>query len=113
MQGIALLQMLQRERRTGTGAQKTFEPHPVGGLDTHRAIHRAIHREAAVVRPGAHLCGVIFVDLPTFDEGAQDAGSHAGLGRGYALSGDAARDQLLPVARTVYEELNAPALKGA
>ena len=33
-------------------------------------------------------------------------------GRGYALSGDVTREELLPVARTVYEELNAPALKG-
>ena len=33
-------------------------------------------------------------------------------GRGYALSGDVTRAELLPVARTVYEELNAPPLKG-
>ncbi len=33
-------------------------------------------------------------------------------GRGYALSGDVTREELLPVARTVYEELNAPAVKG-
>ena len=31
------------------------------------------------MRPGAHLGGVIFVDQPTFDEGAQDAGSHPSL----------------------------------
>ena len=33
-------------------------------------------------------------------------------GRGYALSGDVTREELLPVARSVYEELNAPATKG-
>ena len=31
------------------------------------------------MRPGAHLAGVIFVDEPTLDEGAQDMGSHARL----------------------------------
>ena len=33
-------------------------------------------------------------------------------GRGYALSGDVTREELLPVARSVYEELNAPPLRG-
>ena len=33
-------------------------------------------------------------------------------GRGFALSGDVTREELLPVARSVYEELNAPATKG-
>ena len=33
-------------------------------------------------------------------------------GCGYALSGSVTREELLPVARSVYEELNAPALKG-
>ena len=31
---------------------------------------------------------------------------------GYALSGDVTREELLPVARSDYEELNAPAAKG-
>ena len=55
--------------------RKAFEPRPVGALDAYRTIHR----EAAVVRPGAHFGGVIFVDQPAFDEGAQDTGSHARL----------------------------------
>ena len=67
--------MLQRERRTGTVPQQTLEPDPVGTFDAHRAIHR----ESAVVRPGAHFGGVIFVDQPTFDEGAQETDSHARL----------------------------------
>ena len=75
MLGIALVQMLQRERRTGTVAQQTFEPRPVGTLDTHRAIHR----EAAVVRPGAHLGRVIVVNQTAPDESAQDTGSHTRL----------------------------------
>ena len=33
-------------------------------------------------------------------------------GCGYALSGDLTREELLPVASSVYEELNAPPLKG-
>jgi anti-sigma factor RsiW len=33
-------------------------------------------------------------------------------GRGYALSGDLARAELMPVARLVYDELNAPESKG-
>ena len=33
-------------------------------------------------------------------------------GRSYALSGSVTREELLPVARAVYGELNAPALKG-
>ena len=32
-------------------------------------------------------------------------------GRGYALSGDLTREELLPIARSVYDELNAPAPK--
>ena len=75
MPGIALVQMRKRARRTGAGAQQPFESDPVGALDAHRAIHR----EAAVVRPGAHLVGVILVDRTTIDEGAQDTGSHARL----------------------------------
>ena len=75
MQGIALVQMRKRERRTGAVAQQRFESHSVGTLDAHRAIHR----EAAIVRPGAHLGGVILVDQATIDEGAQDTGSHARL----------------------------------
>ena len=71
---IALVQMLQRERRMGTVAQQTFEADPVGTLDAHRAIDR----EAAVVRPGAHLGGLIFVDQAAPDEATQDTGSHAG-----------------------------------
>ena len=55
--------------------RKAFEPGPVSALDAHRTIHR----EAAVVRPGAHFGGIIAVDQATFDEGAQDTGSHAGL----------------------------------
>ena len=73
--GVALAQVFGGERRTGTAAQQTFEPGAAGALDTHRAIHR----EAAVVRPGAHFAGVIAVDRPTPDEGAQDPGSHARL----------------------------------
>ena len=75
MLGIALVQIFEGERRTGTVAQQTFEPNPVGALDAHRAIHR----EAAVVCPGAHLGGVIFVDQAAPDEGAQNTGSHARL----------------------------------
>jgi len=75
---LPLNEVLQRERRTGAVAQQPFEPRPVGVLDAHRAIHR----EAAVVRPGAHFGGVILVDQPSFDEGAQDTGSHAGLNVG-------------------------------
>ena len=67
--------MLQRERRTGTVAQQTFESDPIGTLDAHRAIHR----EAAVVRPGAHLGGVILVDQAAPDEGGEDTGPHACL----------------------------------
>ena len=78
MQGIALVQMRMRERRTGTVAQQTFEPRPVGALDAYRTIHR----EAAVVRPGAHPGGVIFVDQAAFDEAAQSTGSHARLHAG-------------------------------
>ena len=40
------------------GWQTRFEPRPVGALDAHRAIHR----EAAVVYPGAHLGRVILVE---------------------------------------------------
>ena len=47
----------------------------VGGLDTHRAIHR----EAAVVRPGTHFCGVILVDQAASEEAAQDTVSHTSL----------------------------------
>ena len=75
MPGIALVQMRKRERLTRAVAQQPFESDPVGTLDAHRAIHR----EAAVVRPGAHLGGVILVDQATIDEGAQDPGSHARL----------------------------------
>ena len=75
MQGIASLQVLQSEGRTGTGAQQVFEPRPVGTLDNHRAIHR----EAAVVRPAAHRGRVILVDRATIDESAQDTGSHTRL----------------------------------
>ena len=75
MPGIALVQMRKRERRTGAVAQQPLEPHSVGTLDAHRAIRR----EAAVVRPGAHLGGVIPVDQAAIDEGAQDTGSHARL----------------------------------
>ena len=75
MQGSALVQMRKRERRTRAGAQQPFESDPAGTLDAHRAIHR----EAAVVRPGAHFGGVILVDQATIDEGAQDTGSHARL----------------------------------
>lgn len=39
------------------------EPRPVSTLDAYRAIHR----EAAAVRPGAHLGGVIFVDQATVE----------------------------------------------
>ena len=75
MQGIALLQMHKREWRTGTIAQQTLLPGPVGALDAHRAIHR----KAAVVRPGAHFRGVIRVDQAALDAGAQDTGPHASL----------------------------------
>jgi hypothetical protein len=67
--------MLQRERRTSTVAQQTFEPRPIGTLDAHRAIHR----KATVVRPGAHLGGVILVDQAAPDECGEDTGSHASL----------------------------------
>lgn len=67
--------MLQSEGRTSTVTQQTFEPRPVGALDTHRAIYRKV----AVVRPGAHLAGVIFVDQAAPDKGGEDTGSHARL----------------------------------
>jgi hypothetical protein len=73
--GITLVQMRQRERRTGTVAQQTFEPRPVGPQDAYRAIHR----EAAVVRLGAHLGGVIQVDQVAPDEGGEDTGPHSCL----------------------------------
>ena len=75
MPGIALVQMRKREGRTRAIPQQPLLPHSVGTLDAHRAIHR----EAAVVRPGAHLRGVILVDQATIDEGAQDPGSQARL----------------------------------
>ena len=77
MQGIALVQMLQRERRTGTVAQQPFESGPVGTLDAHRAIDR----KTAVVRPSAHLGCIIAVDQAALGEGAQGTGSHAGKRR--------------------------------
>ena len=40
--------------------RKAFKPWPFGTLDAYRATHR----EAAVVRPGAQLGGVIAVDRP-------------------------------------------------
>ena len=55
--------------------RKAFEPGPVSTLDAYPTIHR----EAAVVRPGAHFGSVIAVDQAALDEGAQDTGSHAGL----------------------------------
>ena len=55
--------------------RKAFEPRPVGALDAYRTIHR----EAAVVRPGAHFGGVIAVDQAALDEGAQNTGSNASL----------------------------------
>ena len=78
MPGIALVQMFESEWRSRTVAKQAFEPRPVGALDAYRTIHR----EAAVVRPGAHFGGVIFVDQPPFDEGAQDTGSGKGRQRG-------------------------------
>ena len=48
--------------------RKAFESRPVSTLDAYRAIHR----EAAVVRPGAHFGSVIAVDQAALDEGAQD-----------------------------------------
>ena len=75
MLGIALVQMFQRERRTGTIPQQPFERRPVGTLDAHRAIHG----KATAVRPGAHLGRVIPVDQAAPDESAQDTGSHARL----------------------------------
>jgi len=58
MLGIVLLQMSQRKKRSRTVPRQTFESQPVGTLDAHRAIHR----EAAVVRPGAHLGSAILVE---------------------------------------------------
>ena len=75
MVGIALVQIFEGEGRTRALPQQPLEPHPVGALDAYRTIHR----EAAVVCPGAHLGGVILVDQAAFDKGAQDKGSHARL----------------------------------
>ena len=75
MLGTALMQMLQRERRAGLVAKQAFEPRPVDHLDTHRAIHR----EAAVMRPSARFGSVMFVDQAAIDECAQHTGSPARL----------------------------------
>lgn len=71
---IALVQMLQRvtagckltqrERRTGTVAQQTFEPRPVGTLDAHRAIHR----EAAVDDAAVEMHVLVQAGAETVDE---------------------------------------------
>ena len=59
-------------------SQQPLEPRPVDALDAYRTIHR----EAAVVRPGPHLGGVILVDQTAFDESGQDTGSHPSLHAG-------------------------------
>ncbi len=71
----ALLEPVHGKWGPGAIAQQTLQPCAVCCLNAHPGIDR----EATAVSIGGHVFGVMRIQVPACDEGAQDAFAHVGL----------------------------------